>query len=475
MAAAEGPLARNAALARVQKEARYVLSQSRSEFDSLQSPLDPSRDADSVAEQTALQQALELAHRTLQEKDRLIDITATQCRRLEDEIEDQHLAYDGLKQDLEGKKHSLAAAREQIERISQERYELEERYQALVSAKQPVEPPQDPADKPATQTSRPILRFAGGLATGILLAAAAFLAWVRFEPPYTPDFRLPAGQEAITPPHTPAQPAAPVSVSAPAGEDAEPVGEEAQSEPLVLGTVKDRLRDGSAGPLMLVLENGDFVMGRHMTLANDDEGPAHEVRLASFAIGATEVTFEEYDRFARATGRRFPSDFGWGRGTRPVVDVSWADARAYARWLAQRSGRAYRLPTESEWEYAAAAGQRSFFWWGNQAGQGRAVCFDCGTTWDNYSSAPVGSFAPNPLGLYDTAGNVMEWVEDCYHPNYVGAPSNGRAWDEASCGSRVARGGAFNKPARSLYTTARHHFGPETRINALGFRLARDR
>lgn len=471
MANAEGPLARNVALARVQEEARQVLSQSRTDSDYLGDSLDISRDVDSVAEQTALQQEINIVRRTVQEKERLVDITAAQCRRLEDELEDQRLAYDGLKQDLERKKLSLAAAREQVERISHERNEIEERYQALLSSRHPAETRSQPVDKPRSGLRPSAARFLGGLATGIIGAGVAFVLLLQLDPPTFPDFRPSIAQEPVAPP----RPQAVLrQASSPVAEDAGLAGEPLQARPVVLGTERDRLSDGSGGPLMLVLAGGDFIMGRQMALLNDDEGPAHGVRLGPFAIGATEVTFEEYDRFARATGRRFPGDFGWGRGTRPVVDVSWSDARAYARWLSGRSGRAYRLPSESEWEYAAAAGRRSFFWWGHTAGQGRAVCFDCGTIWDNYSSAPVGTFAPNPLGLYDTAGNVMEWVEDCYHPSYAGAPTNGRAWDEAGCRFRVARGGAFNKPARSMHATARHRFVPETRINALGFRLARD-
>jgi len=215
-------------------------------------------------------------------------------------------------------------------------------------------------------------------------------------------------------------------------------------------------------------------MGRNLALPDEDDGPTHSVRLGGFLIGATEVTFDEYDRFARATGRRLPRDFGWGRGTRPVVDVSWGDARAYVQWLSQRTGENYRLPSEAEWEYAAGTGRRSFFWWGNQPGKGRAVCYNCGTRWDNRSTAPVATFVANPFGLFDTTGNVDEWVEDCYHPNYIGAPTNGSPWTEGACGRRVTRGGAFNRPARSMQSTARQSFVPETRINALGFRVARD-
>jgi formylglycine-generating enzyme required for sulfatase activity len=186
------------------------------------------------------------------------------------------------------------------------------------------------------------------------------------------------------------------------------------------------------------------------------------------------VTFEEYDRYAHAAGERIPKDFGWGRGRRPVVDVSWQDAKGYAKWLSAQTGKRYRLPSEAEWEYAARAGKVSTYWWGYQKGRGRAVCFDCGSQWDNRSTAPVASFPPNPFGLYDTVGNVMEWVEDCYHPSYDGAPADGRPWEEANCGDRVVRSGAFNKPAESMRDISRHALAPDTRIDTVGFRLARD-
>jgi formylglycine-generating enzyme required for sulfatase activity len=238
--------------------------------------------------------------------------------------------------------------------------------------------------------------------------------------------------------------------------------------------MRDLLRDGSPAPLLVAIPEGQFTMGKVRALPSDDRGPAHPVKLEGFLLGAYEVTFEDYDRYVRATGARSPKDFGWGRGSRPVVDVSWSEAVAYARWLSDQTGQAYRLPSEAEWEYAAAAGTRTTFWWGFDVGEGQAVCFDCGTSWDNRSTAPVGSFAPNPRGLYDTAGNVMEWVADCYRPSYEGAPADGTPVTEDGCRDRVARGGAFNKPGRSMASTARHHFDPATRLDMIGFRVARD-
>jgi formylglycine-generating enzyme required for sulfatase activity len=156
------------------------------------------------------------------------------------------------------------------------------------------------------------------------------------------------------------------------------------------------------------------------------------------------------------------------------VGVTWSEALAYADWLTRETGHPYRLPSEAEWEFAARAGGRGSYWWGFGLEPGRAACFDCGSPWDNRSTAPIGHFPPSPFGLYDTAGNAMEWVADCYHPDYQDAPSDGRARRDANCRWRVARGGAFNKPAASMRTYVRAKFAPETRLDMLGFRLARD-
>ena len=104
------------------------------------------------------------------------------------------------------------------------------------------------------------------------------------------------------------------------------------------------------------------------------------------------------------------------------------DAVDYAEWLSQQTGKHYRLPTEAKWEYPARAGTETAYWWGNEMKQGLANCMSCGTRKDSRQTEPVASFKPNPFGLYDTAGNVGEWVQDCWHKNYQGAPSDGSAW-----------------------------------------------
>jgi len=231
--------------------------------------------------------------------------------------------------------------------------------------------------------------------------------------------------------------------------------------------------DEKTGHTMIGFQGGRFTMGNRSGVSAD-EAPAHEVILKPFLIGRDEVSFREYDNFARATGRSLPKDEGWGRDGRPVINVSWEDAQAYVDWLSVRSGLRYRLPSEAEWEYAAGGGSEAFYWWGYQKGVNNANCFNCGSEWDGRSTAPAGSFKPNPYGLHDTAGNVQEWVRDCYKGSYLNAPTDGSAVDFSGCGERVARGGAYNKPAASMRSTKRSRFVKNTLIPSLGFRIARE-
>ncbi len=240
-------------------------------------------------------------------------------------------------------------------------------------------------------------------------------------------------------------------------------------------TLRDDLRQGGWGPQMVLLPGGTYSMGSPASALAPEEQPQHTVDLKAFYLGRFEVTFEQYERFAAATGRSMPDDRGWGRGSRPVIGVSWNDAQAYADWLSSQTGEAYRLPSEAEWEYAARAGTDSPFWWGYEVERNRANCFDCESDWDFYSTAPVGRFAPNGFGLFDTAGNVMEWVADCYHASYTGAPVDGKARSHPDCAKRVVRGGAFNKPADSMRSAKRGAYPAGSRMEMLGFRVVRER
>lgn len=438
-----------------------------------------------ATESIALQQELTTLQRTLGQKEQALDQITQECRRLEDQLEDQHLVFDDLKQEVERKEGSLKVAREEVLRLQRQLAALEEQsldlsgpasttsvWAGTYPAAQPL-PVQ--VDSAAAGTS--LRSFSMGIfSTLIVVGAAALLvsqgdgftgirgprsgSVVQADTPSEASAPAPSSRDGPTPEADPGG-----ARTAAAGETPLPT-----RAPTV---VRDRLRGGGSGPAVALLPTGAFRMG-HNTLAGSDTGPEREIRLAAFGIGVHEVTFEQYDRFARATGRRPPDDFGWGRGDRPVVGVSWSDAQAYLVWLSGQTGGRYRLPSEAEWEYAARGGGRGSYWWGFGLEPGRAACFDCGSPWDNRSPAPVGSFAPSAFGLYDTAGNVMEWVADCYHPSYQGAPSDGAPRLDGDCRSRVARGGAFNKPSASMRAYVRTKLDPETRLNNLGFRVARD-
>ena len=233
-------------------------------------------------------------------------------------------------------------------------------------------------------------------------------------------------------------------------------------------------RDCDDCPEMVVVPAGTFRMG--CVSGQDcfnDELPVHEVRVPSFALGRYEVLFEEYDRFVAATGREDPYDWGWGRGGRPVIDVSWEDATAYAEWLSAGTGQRYRLPSEAEWEYAARAGTTTAYSWGNDIGQSRANCYGCGSRWDEEQTAPAGSFAANAWGLHDMHGNVWEWVEDCWHDSYAQAPADGSASTRGNCGRRVLRGGSWDNNPRDLRSAVRYRSDVGLRYSGVGFRLAR--
>ena len=236
---------------------------------------------------------------------------------------------------------------------------------------------------------------------------------------------------------------------------------------------QDSLKGGAKGPVMVKLPAAEFEMGSPGNSLNFDESPRHKVTLQGFSISKLEVTFSEYDKFARATGRRMPYDESWGRRTRPVINVSWNDARAYAAWLSKRTGQRYRLPTEAEWEYAARAGSTEKAWWDSNSAVKPANCFNCGSKWDGKSTAPAGSFSGNAFGLFDTAGNAQEWTEDCYHTSYKGAPQDGSAWLTAECSQRVVRGGSYSSPLDALRNARRSQYNQDVRLDNLGFRVVR--
>jgi formylglycine-generating enzyme required for sulfatase activity len=229
-------------------------------------------------------------------------------------------------------------------------------------------------------------------------------------------------------------------------------------------------------PAMIVVPAGTFVMG-----SPDDEprryqfeGPQREVTIAaSFAVSKYEVTFDEWDACVAAKACPNVKD-RWGRGQRPVINVSWHEAQRYVRWLSQSTGKAYRLLTEAEWEYAARAGTKTRYSWGDKPGEGNANCAICGSRWDYKGTAPVGSFEPNAFGLYDMHGNVGEWVEDAFHDTYNGAPTDGSAWLRGGDPSyRTHRDGSWLEMPNFLRAASRGTAGADDQRDILGFRVAR--
>ena len=225
-------------------------------------------------------------------------------------------------------------------------------------------------------------------------------------------------------------------------------------------------------PKMVVISGGSFRMGCVSAKdCNEDEKPVHEVRVESFELSRYEVTFEEYDRFVAATGRRAPVDVL--RRSRPVIEVSWDDALAYTEWLSEKTGTRYRLPTEAEWEYAARAGSTTKYSWGNDIGYKQANCDGCEGVEYIVGLTPVGWFSPNSWGVYDMHGNVWEWVQDCWNDSYQGAPTDGSAWETGDCERRVLRGGSCSEPPVSLRSANRFRVSAGVRGFYYGFRVAR--
>jgi formylglycine-generating enzyme required for sulfatase activity len=279
---------------------------------------------------------------------------------------------------------------------------------------------------------------------------------------------------------------------------------------LAAGTV---FRDCADCPEMVVIPPGRFAMGSPDSEAGRyaDEGPVHWVAIPRvFGVGRYELTKAQFARFVQErgysasdgchvwSGSKFVQDASkdWRNpgfpqtGNDPVVCVNWNDAKAYAQWLTQKSGKRYRLPTEAEWEYAARAGRQESRPWGdnpNEAcryanvadastktgvpGAEGWIIHDCSD--GRAYTAPVGSYRPNAFGLYDMIGNAWEWTEDCWNDKYVGAPSDGSARASGNCGLRVLRGGSWHNDPDIARSAFRGRSDASFRSDHHGFRVAR--
>jgi formylglycine-generating enzyme required for sulfatase activity len=229
---------------------------------------------------------------------------------------------------------------------------------------------------------------------------------------------------------------------------------------------------------MVVVPAGSFMMGSPTTEEGRfDREDERKVSIAkSFAAGKFAVTFHEWDACVAASGCKWwAEDQGWGRGNLPVINVSWYDTQEYVAWLSRKTGKTYRLLSEAEREYVARAGTTTPFWWGTSISTSQANFDGKGTRYRSgqVGTVPVNSFEANPWGLYNVHGNVWEWVEDCGHENYQGAPTDGSAWTTGECSLRVLRGGSWRDSPRYLRSAYRLVSSPYFRHTIIGFRLAR--
>jgi formylglycine-generating enzyme required for sulfatase activity/TPR repeat protein len=323
------------------------------------------------------------------------------------------------------------------------------------------------------------------------------MQYVGAQPPPSPW--IAAADGPSTPPATPAViPAKPtVAVVPAAGPQPLSAVQESALKP------KDSFKECADCPEMVVVPAGTLMMGSSesergpievayakyateipgfIAVPLSTESPQHAVRLARpFAVGRFPVTFAEWDGCVAdggCNGYR-PSDQGWGRGRQPVVNVNWEDAKTYVAWLSRKTGKTYRLLSEAEWEYMARAATTTPFWWGASLSTGQAnyngsQTFGGAPIGENrQKTLPVDSFPPNPWGIYQVHGNSYDWVEDCYHDSYNGAPNDGSAWTNENCIARVIRGGAWSSSPWILRSAARNKFLSNFRSSNHGFRVAR--
>ncbi len=257
------------------------------------------------------------------------------------------------------------------------------------------------------------------------------------------------------------------------------------------------LRDCPACPEMVVIPAGEFMMGSEFAESgHPDEKPRHKVVIAkAFALSRTEVTFDQWAACVAEGKCREPSDDDLGRGDRPVINVTWQEARDFAAWLSAKTGQRYRLPTEAEWEYAARGGTATPWFWGTaESSFGSHLACEYANThdetgkeahpmyvWSNHpcadgfpETAPTGRFKPNAFGLHDMLGNVREWVLDCHKPGYEGAPTDGSAVDAEACEKRIVRGGAWIDGASTTRAAYRHPEKPDSATYQIGVRLLRE-
>jgi formylglycine-generating enzyme required for sulfatase activity/class 3 adenylate cyclase len=296
-----------------------------------------------------------------------------------------------------------------------------------------------------------LLVIAGGALWYMLLLPHGEVAKQASAPQSAPAAAPIPQQAAPQPSSAPSAPAIKQAAQQPQSPGATPV-------PSVASVVRE--------PEMNEIRGGSFTMG-----SNDDvtEKPTHRVTIKPFAISKYPISVRDWNECAAAKACSFAAT---GRDDAPVTNVSWTDAKQFVAWLAGAARKAYRLPSEAEWEYAARGGTQTKYWWGDQFQSGMANCKNCNDIAVAEQPIKVGSFKPNPFGLYDMGGGVDQWVDDCWHKNYQGAPADGSAWVEAGCTSHVIRSGSWKNDARYVRPSNRDSYDTNVRYPTHGFRVA---
>ena len=239
----------------------------------------------------------------------------------------------------------------------------------------------------------------------------------------------------------------------------------------------DKLNDSSEGPQLSIIPSGKGIVGEEYTSALGYNGPQRSItNNTAFAITRAEITFDQYDKFAKATHRTLPDDEGWGRGELPVINVSWMDAIEYAKWLTDQTNQYYRLPSETEWELAARAGTKTVFWWGNEYIQSKEHCDrdigDCIAGTEAAQPWVSGRYSSNPYGLYDVSSNVAEWVLDCDDEKI--RSNDTKPVKTGDCDHRIVKGGSYSSRAHNTRLSARFGLSIDDKSSSVGFRLVRE-
>jgi formylglycine-generating enzyme required for sulfatase activity/class 3 adenylate cyclase len=319
-----------------------------------------------------------------------------------------------------------------------------------------------------------LLLIAGGALWYILLQAGKLPNFASVSaPPPAEVQKAPVAKQPAPPPARPApavaptqqqtapQPApspAPQQQAAPLPPAASPVAPAPQPATQAAVSIRE--------PEMVSLRGGSFAMG-----SNEDvsEKPVRQVTVKPFAMAKFPVSVREWNACTAAKACGFTAT---GKDDAPVANISWSDAKQYVAWLAETSRKPYRLPSEAEWEYAARGGTQTRYWWGDQFQQGMVNCKNCSDIPASEQPVKVGSLKPNPFGLFDMGGSVDQWVEDCWHKSYQGAPSDGSAWAESDCSSHVIRSGSWRKDSNYARTANRGSYDTNVRYPTHGFRVA---